>query len=153
MWRIYSNPYPYGSPFSHLLRQVMWCRGSILTRILTGCNVRSSNIYCFTSRSRIFHLYGDVTITGEWLQNLGLCSALMAFEQGVIFIPPHLLWHGASVFFCLIRRTALFSLLLGHTRGCLGASCTCISRAIEKDTEARWERKRDRQRDEHGFEF
>jgi hypothetical protein len=22
-------------------------------------------IYCFTSRSRIFHLYGDVTITGE----------------------------------------------------------------------------------------
>jgi hypothetical protein len=29
-------------------------------------------IYCFTSRSRIFHLYGDVTITGEGLQNLGL---------------------------------------------------------------------------------
>jgi hypothetical protein len=25
----------------------------------------------FTSRSRIFHLYGDVTITGEGLQNLG----------------------------------------------------------------------------------
>jgi hypothetical protein len=23
-------------------------------------------IYCFTSSSRIFHLYGDVTITGEW---------------------------------------------------------------------------------------
>jgi hypothetical protein len=32
-------------------------------------------IYCFTSHSRIFHLYGDVTITGEGLQNLGLCSA------------------------------------------------------------------------------
>jgi hypothetical protein len=28
----------------------------------------------FTSRSRIFHLYGDVTIAGEGLQNLGLCS-------------------------------------------------------------------------------
>jgi hypothetical protein len=55
-------------------------------------------IYCFTSRSRIFHLYGDVTIAGEWLQNLGLCSALMAFEQGGIFIVPHLLWHGALVF-------------------------------------------------------
>jgi hypothetical protein len=27
------------------------------------------------SRSRIFHLYGDVTIAGEGLQNLGLCSA------------------------------------------------------------------------------
>jgi hypothetical protein len=48
-------------------------------------------IYCFTSRSRIFHLYGDVTITGEGLQNLGLCLALRAFEQGGIFIVPHVL--------------------------------------------------------------
>jgi hypothetical protein len=55
-------------------------------------------IYCFTSRSRIFHLYGDITFTGEGLQNLGLCSALRAFEKGGIFIVPHLLWHGASVF-------------------------------------------------------
>jgi hypothetical protein len=39
-------------------------------------------IYGFTSRSRIFHLYGDVTNAGEWLQNLGLCLALRAFEQG-----------------------------------------------------------------------
>jgi hypothetical protein len=37
------------------------------------------------------HLYGDVTIAGEGLQNLGLCSALRAFEQGGIFIVPHLL--------------------------------------------------------------
>ena len=28
--------------------------------------------------------YGDVTIAGEGLQNLGLCSALRAFEQGGI---------------------------------------------------------------------
>jgi hypothetical protein len=55
-------------------------------------------IYCFTSHSRICHLYGDVTISGEGLQNLGLCSALGAFEQGGIFIVPHLLWHGTSVF-------------------------------------------------------
>jgi hypothetical protein len=54
--------------------------------------------YWYTSRSRIFHLYGDVTIAGEGLQNLGLCSALRAFEQGGIFLVPHLLWHGASVF-------------------------------------------------------
>jgi hypothetical protein len=45
-----------------------------------------------------FHLYGDVTIAGEGLQNLVLCSALRAFEQGGIFIVPHLLWHGASFF-------------------------------------------------------
>jgi hypothetical protein len=48
--------------------------------------------------SRIFHLYGDVTITGEGQQNLGLCSALRAFEQGGISIVPHLPWHGASIF-------------------------------------------------------
>jgi hypothetical protein len=41
-------------------------------------------IYGFTSRSRIFHLYEDITIAGEGLQNLGLCSALRAFEQGRI---------------------------------------------------------------------
>jgi hypothetical protein len=44
-----------------------------------------SIIYCFTSRSRIFYLYGEVNITSEGLQNLGLCSALRAFEQGGIF--------------------------------------------------------------------
>jgi hypothetical protein len=54
--------------------------------------------YGFTSRSRIFHLYGDVTIAGEGLQNLGLWSALRTFEQGRIFIVPHLMWHGASFF-------------------------------------------------------
>jgi hypothetical protein len=55
-------------------------------------------IYGFTSRLRIFHLYVDVTIASEGLQNLGLCSALRAFEQGGIFHVPHLLWHGTSVF-------------------------------------------------------
>jgi hypothetical protein len=40
----------------------------------------------------------DVTITGEGLQNLGLCLALKAFEQGRIFIVPHLLWHETSIF-------------------------------------------------------
>jgi hypothetical protein len=55
-------------------------------------------IYCLTSLSRIVHVYGDVTNAGEGLQNLGLCSALRAFEQGGIFIVPHLLWHVTSVF-------------------------------------------------------
>jgi hypothetical protein len=55
-------------------------------------------IYGFMSRSRMFHLYGDVTISGEGLQNLGLYSALTAFERGGIFTVPHLLWHSASVF-------------------------------------------------------
>jgi hypothetical protein len=44
-----------------------------------------------------FIFYGDVTIAGEGLLNLGLCSVLRAFEQEGIFIVSHL-WHGASVF-------------------------------------------------------
>jgi hypothetical protein len=36
-------------------------------------------------------LYGDVTTAGKGLQNLGLYSALRAFEQGGIFIVLHLL--------------------------------------------------------------
>jgi hypothetical protein len=48
-------------------------------------------IYSFMSRSRILLLYGDVIIAGEGLQNLGLCSVLNAFEQGGVFIVPHLL--------------------------------------------------------------
>jgi hypothetical protein len=50
------------------------------------------------SHSRIFYLYGDVTIAGEGLQILGLCSVLRAFEQGGTFIVPHLLLYGTSVF-------------------------------------------------------
>jgi hypothetical protein len=38
-----------------------------------------------------FSLNGDVTIAGEGLQNLGLCSALRSFEKGEIFIVPRLL--------------------------------------------------------------
>jgi hypothetical protein len=45
-----------------------------------------------------FHLYEDVTIVGEELRNLGLYSALRAFEQRGFFIVPHLLRHGALVF-------------------------------------------------------
>jgi hypothetical protein len=80
-------------------------------------------IYGFTSLSRIFHLYGDVTIAGEGLPNLGLCSALRVFEQGGIFIVPHLLDLGFSG---LIRRTAPFSCLLRNTRGCGGSILTRI---------------------------
>jgi hypothetical protein len=39
-------------------------------------------VYCFTSHSRIFHLNGDVTIAGEGLQNLGLCSHSGLWAEG-----------------------------------------------------------------------
>jgi hypothetical protein len=37
-------------------------------------------IICFTSRSRIFQLCGDVTIAGEGLQNLGLFRPILGFS-------------------------------------------------------------------------
>jgi hypothetical protein len=42
--------------------------------------------------------YGNVTIFGVRLQNLGLSSALGVFEQGRIFVVPHLLLHGDWIF-------------------------------------------------------
>jgi hypothetical protein len=86
-------------------------------------------IYGFTFRKWIFHLYGDVTIAGEELQNLG--------AQG--------LWAGRDLyratpavardlsFSGLIRRTAPFSRLLRHTRGCGGSILSRIITGL-KDT-------------------
>ena len=44
-------------------------------------------IFCLSSHSRIFHSYGDVTITGEGLKILN-----MAIEQWGFFSVPHLLF-------------------------------------------------------------
>ena len=101
--------------------------------------------YVFTSRSRIFHLYKDVTTAGEGQQNLGLSSALRAFDQGGIFIVPQLLWHGTSVFPVWFEgppysvasydtqvystpdpHRSPISRLLRHTRGCGGTILTRI---------------------------
>jgi hypothetical protein len=56
------------------------------------------------------------TIAGEGLQNLGLSSALRAFEQGGIFIVARGLGFSG-----LIRIIAPFSRLLQHTKGCGGS--------------------------------
>ena len=45
----------------------------------------SQNLYIFWSHSRKLHSYRDTTIGGGGLESLGLCSALIAFEQRVIF--------------------------------------------------------------------
>jgi hypothetical protein len=55
----------------------------------------------FYARLIIFSSYRDITIAGEGLQYLGLCSTFRAFEEGLIFILTRLLWHRASVFFIL----------------------------------------------------
>ena len=38
-------------------------------------------VWGFSPHSRIFHSFGDVTITGEGLHIFYICSALMAVEQ------------------------------------------------------------------------
>ena len=83
-------------------------------------------IYGFTSHSRIFHLYGDITIAGEGLQNLGLCSALWACEQGGMFIVPHLLWHGTSIIPVSSEGPPQSVASLWHTWGCGGSILTRI---------------------------
>ena len=52
----------------------------------------------FYSHLRIFHSYGDITITSERAANFDLCSALMAIEQWGFSSMPHLLWYGTSVY-------------------------------------------------------
>ena len=68
----------------------------MLSRGLSSWNIRelymSRGFFFYPGdKQTIFHPYGDVTIAGEGLQNLGLCLALRAFEQGEIFIVPYLL--------------------------------------------------------------
>jgi hypothetical protein len=81
----------------------------------------------------LFHWYRDVYFAGERLQNLGLCSALRAFERGGIFIVPHLLYVTWDFGFSgLIRRTAPFRHLLRHTWGCGGSILTRILTGLFK---------------------
>jgi hypothetical protein len=49
---------------------------------------------CLKPHEQFFSYLAAVTITGDMAANLGLWSALRAFEEGGIFIVPHLLRHG-----------------------------------------------------------
>jgi hypothetical protein len=69
------------------------------------------SILYFTPHSRIFLIYGDVTIAADGLQNIGLCSATRAFEQGGIFFLPHFLWNRTSFFRRHPKECPIFSLL------------------------------------------
>ena len=56
-------------------------------------------LFVFSFLSRIFHSYGDVTITGEELQILTYVRhAWPCIEQWGFFSVPYLLWHGTSVY-------------------------------------------------------
>jgi hypothetical protein len=86
-------------------------------------------IYRFTSYSRIFHLYGDVTIACEGLPMLG----------------AHGLWVGRDLYHVTlavtrdlgfsghIRTTVPFSRLLRHARGCWGPILTWIPKGLNRN--------------------
>jgi hypothetical protein len=89
-------------------------------------------IYYFTSNSRIFHIYGGVTIIGEGLQNLGMCSGAQGPRAGRdLYRATPAVTRGLG-FPGLIRRTAPFNRLLRLARGCRGPSLTRI-RSGKKD--------------------
>ena len=45
-------------------------------------------VYCYTSHSKIFHWYRDITISCEELKISGICSVLITYEQGGILTIP-----------------------------------------------------------------
>jgi hypothetical protein len=59
-----------------------------------------------------------VTLAGDRAANLGLCSALRAFEQGGIFIVPHLLRHGTSVY--TAHFTMLYNIVISECDAKIG---------------------------------
>jgi hypothetical protein len=101
------------------------------------------------SRSRIFHLYGDVTIVGERQQNIGLCSVLLSREgslschtccdngASVFLVSSEGLPHSVAsydtrgdvenlFFFYLDHHGSPFSRLLQYAGGCWGPILTRI---------------------------
>ena len=88
------------------MKELTLCRGSNLSREMlrfscterlssrAPCRARNVCLYfwTFSSHTRIFHLFRDVTIAGEGLQILTYARHLLPFNsKGRV---PHLLWHG-----------------------------------------------------------
>ena len=45
-------------------------------------------VYCYTSHSKIFHWYGDITISCDELKISGICLVLIAYgQEGILTIP------------------------------------------------------------------
>jgi hypothetical protein len=83
-------------------------------------------IYGFKSRSRIFHLYGDVTIAGDGMQNYRPMLGAQGLRAGRdLYCATPAVTRDLG-FSGLIRRTDPFSSLLRHTRGCGGSILTRI---------------------------
>jgi hypothetical protein len=118
--KMWTNPYDVDGEIK--ISKIDTCTSKVIPMKTNDCWL--IDIYCFTCRSWIFHLYGDVTTEGEGLQILGLCTAHRTFEQGRMFIVPHYLWHGASVVLRVFGGGGSSEgpptrLLSRYTRGCV----------------------------------
>jgi hypothetical protein len=83
-------------------------------------------LYGFTSRSRLFHLCGDVTIAGEGLKKLGLARRSGPLSrEGSLSCNTCYVRHGASVF-PVSSEDRPFNRLLRHMKGCGGYILTRI---------------------------
>ena len=133
MWRIYSTPDPHRSPISRLLRHTRGC-GPILTRILTGVAGRGLCIACNTLRMLVMYWLIEYLLFYIPLKNISLIWRRHHYQWRAAKFRPMLgaqgLWAGRGLYCAtpavtrglgfsgLIRRTAPFSCLLRHTRGC-----------------------------------
>jgi hypothetical protein len=67
----------------------------LCSRRSNHCATQAALVFCYypvTVYGQILpHMNINFTITEEGLQILDLCSTLVAFEQGDIFIAPHVL--------------------------------------------------------------
>jgi hypothetical protein len=90
----------------------------------------------FTSCTRIFHFYGNVTIAGEGLQKFRpMLGAQGLWARRDLYRATPAVTRDLG-FSGLIRKTAPFSRLLRHTRGCGVSILTRILTGRERETES-----------------
>ena len=79
----------------------------------------------FSYHSRVFHSYGDFTITVEGLQIL-THARHKAIEQWGFFSVPNLQWHGASVYNGHLRGPVTLTPVAERLAVELSLHCTCF---------------------------
>ena len=84
-------------------------------------------VWFFSPHSRIYHIYGNVTIADEGLHILNYARLSLSSSSEVFFSVEHLPWHGISVYKDHLRKTVTLTLVLAL---CSGAVTTCFLRLI-----------------------
>jgi hypothetical protein len=99
---------------------------SLNQTVLHRCWGHALFVCMFIATRAFFNYLAAVTITGDRAANFGQYSALRAFEQGRIFILPHLLRHGTLVYTVSSERPAT---TVGFEPPTQGSSDHCARRS------------------------